>query len=524
MTMISYAQNFEDVMLSRALADVEQGFYIDVGANDPGIDSVTQAFYDRGWNGINIEPVAQYHRLLCSERARDVNLQLAAGAEEGVLRFYEVADTGLSTADPVLAAHYREQGRQVEQHAVPLTTLDAICAAHARLPIHFLKIDVEGGEAQVLQGFDLRRWKPWILVIEATRPLSEIPSQAEWEPLVLDAGYEMVYFDGINRFYLAPQKAALRSAFEAPPNYFDGFVLRPDHVFSSPVAPLVEQRAAAAIEARSVELVAQTSQRVEAEVRAAMADEFNARWAANLAEFTMEINAERAVTLQREVQLDRIRAWARITDRRLDESQMRWHDAVLQVQHAQLQIVRANSEARQLRERIAVVQVQAQAQSHAVYASRSWRVTLPMRTASTWLRQARLRLRHHLANPRATAGLCARRILRGGWNRVRTHPTLANLVRNWFARHPQGADLVLRKVFANVLADPAGSPAAAGVPAVGIAASGVAIATPGGRMHSAWAPTVLRTEHVRLTVLHVLQVERLSSGQANLAGQPAAMT
>jgi len=48
-TFISYAQNHEDVLLYRALKGVGKGFYIDVGANDPEEDSVTKAFYDRGW-------------------------------------------------------------------------------------------------------------------------------------------------------------------------------------------------------------------------------------------------------------------------------------------------------------------------------------------------------------------------------------------------------------------------------------------------------------------------------------------
>lgn len=57
MTFISYAQNFEDVRLWRALKQFEHGFYIDVGANDPSHDSVTKAFYDHGWHGINVEPM-----------------------------------------------------------------------------------------------------------------------------------------------------------------------------------------------------------------------------------------------------------------------------------------------------------------------------------------------------------------------------------------------------------------------------------------------------------------------------------
>jgi hypothetical protein len=40
----SFAQNFEDVTLWRALRDVGQGSYIDIGAQDPETDSVSLAF------------------------------------------------------------------------------------------------------------------------------------------------------------------------------------------------------------------------------------------------------------------------------------------------------------------------------------------------------------------------------------------------------------------------------------------------------------------------------------------------
>ena len=46
---VSYAQNFEDVILNRIFKDKESGFYIDVGAHHPIYDSVTKAFYERGW-------------------------------------------------------------------------------------------------------------------------------------------------------------------------------------------------------------------------------------------------------------------------------------------------------------------------------------------------------------------------------------------------------------------------------------------------------------------------------------------
>src|SRR5664279_1896466 len=57
---VSYAQNGEDVVLFRALGAVEGGRYVDVGANDPIFESVTYAFYLRGWSGITIDPCLLY--------------------------------------------------------------------------------------------------------------------------------------------------------------------------------------------------------------------------------------------------------------------------------------------------------------------------------------------------------------------------------------------------------------------------------------------------------------------------------
>src|SRR5690349_11165871 len=97
MTFVSYAQNCEDVMLYRALRDVAQGFYIDVGAAGPDVDSVTRAFYERGWRGINIEPVAACHEQLAAARPEDTNLPIAVADYRGTLAFNEIFGTGLST-------------------------------------------------------------------------------------------------------------------------------------------------------------------------------------------------------------------------------------------------------------------------------------------------------------------------------------------------------------------------------------------------------------------------------------------
>jgi FkbM family methyltransferase len=223
MAWVSYAQNFEDVMLMRALRHVENGVYIDVGAQGPEQGSITKAFYDRGWSGINIEPVPQYFELLLAARPRDINIQCFVGAVPGSREFFEVADTGLSTGIESLAARYSD--RDVHRRTVAQTNLDAICREHGVRTVHFLKIDVEGAENEVIEGFSFTQVRPWILVIEATVPNTSQSSHAAWEPAVLSHEYELVWDDGINRFYLAAEHRDLTHAFEKPPNYFDGFIL-----------------------------------------------------------------------------------------------------------------------------------------------------------------------------------------------------------------------------------------------------------------------------------------------------------
>jgi FkbM family methyltransferase len=229
MTVISYAQNGEDIVLSRALAHISNGFYIDVGAQDPTVDSVTRYFYERGWRGVNIEPVRYWHARLEQERPEDVNLCVAVGDHSGEISLYEVVGTGLSTTVGDVASRHAATEREVIEKRVPMTTLDDICAARHIGQVHFLKIDVEGAEASVLHGISLDRIRPWIILVEATEPNTQVPTHEGWEPLLTAREYEFIYADGLNRFYLAREHQQLRSSFALPPNYFDDFITYREH-------------------------------------------------------------------------------------------------------------------------------------------------------------------------------------------------------------------------------------------------------------------------------------------------------
>lgn len=225
---ISYAQNFEDVMLNRLFPNENSGFYIDVGAHHPVIDSVTKAFYEKGWRGINIEPVKEYYELLQKERNRDVNLNIALGEKESELEFFELESTGLSTFDQQMAYQLAEVGKfTVNSYKVPLKKLADICQEKVTCQINFLKIDVEGWEEKVILGHDWENFRPIVVVLEATIPNSPVRTETNIQNILEGHNYSYVYFDGLNDYYLANERDDLKSCFNTPPNVFDKFIRYP---------------------------------------------------------------------------------------------------------------------------------------------------------------------------------------------------------------------------------------------------------------------------------------------------------
>lgn len=225
MTLISYAQNFEDVMLWRCFGHLKHGFYIDVGAYDAELDSVTRVFYDKGWNGINIEPSPLAFESLKNHRIRDINLNCGCGARNETDSFWEIEGTGLSTSIEGFKVQYAKEGRNGKEYSIEIKSLQSICEKHAPPSIQFLKIDVEGYEKEVLLGCDFIKYRPEVVLVEATDPNSQNENHSNWEHILIDNHYIHCYNDGLNRFYVANERSDLLPFFKYPPNVFDDYVL-----------------------------------------------------------------------------------------------------------------------------------------------------------------------------------------------------------------------------------------------------------------------------------------------------------
>jgi FkbM family methyltransferase len=226
-TIVSHAQNGEDVVLWRALGHLSVGVYVDVGGYDPDVHSVTRLFYDHGWRGVTVEPVPDFAQGFRDQRPEDETVEAAVTdqhVDEVVL--HRFGSTGLSTLDDRIAVRHDHDGRDQTDLRVRALSLDEILERSSLVhdEIHFLKIDVEGAEAQVLRSVDLTRWRPWVVLVEATEPLSAGASHSEWEPLVLSAGYEFTLFDGLSRWYVSPDHPELTPALSYPACALDDYI------------------------------------------------------------------------------------------------------------------------------------------------------------------------------------------------------------------------------------------------------------------------------------------------------------
>lgn len=380
MSFVSYARNREDVMLRRALDGLTNGFYVDIGARDPDEHSVTKTFYEAGWRGINVEPVNHWHEKLVRARPEDINIRAMVGASEQPVEFFEVEDTGLSTADKTQAEIHRNAGRTVTQTIITSTRLDTLLAAHNVGVVHFLRIAAKSSEGDVLRSIDLQTWRPWILVIEATKPTPLAPAHDVWQEYLEAASYEFIYFDGLNKYFVSQEKYELKKAFSTPPNVFDRYMTVGEKENEENIAKLTAE--------------AERSRRLAAERDFALLD--NKRLTVRLADKRMELQATRDELEARRMELESKHGEleAKRTELASAYRELETKQTELESEHGEIEATRVALESahRELETKRTELESEhgeieakraeldgLRAQIHLIQTSLSWRVTRPLR-------------------------------------------------------------------------------------------------------------------------------------------------
>ena len=147
---------------------------------------------------------------------------MAVSETPGEITYYEHPDGGLGTTVETIADLHKTSGHlQKEGLKVKTLTLTQICDEYAPRDVHFLKIDVEGGEGSALRSMDFQKYRPWILCIESHLPLRpSIQTYEEWDHYVLDSGYQFVFTDSINRYYVAREHGERSASFAFPSDFY----------------------------------------------------------------------------------------------------------------------------------------------------------------------------------------------------------------------------------------------------------------------------------------------------------------
>jgi FkbM family methyltransferase len=197
------SQNGEDRWLDSHFGRKRSGFFVEVGAYDGVNLSNSYHFEQNGWTGVLVEPDPDMAERCRRERPRSLTFECAAGGPDsaGEISFFKVAGGEAYSTTSLTAAH-RERldrlGLAWREVRVRVRTLDSILE-EARAPrVDFVSIDVEGGELAVLRGFDIRRWKPAVVIVETNSAVRD-PGIRRY---FVANGYAYRHSIDVNDFYL----------------------------------------------------------------------------------------------------------------------------------------------------------------------------------------------------------------------------------------------------------------------------------------------------------------------------------
>lgn len=189
----------------------EDGCFIEVGAADGISWSNTYGLYKAGWRGLMYEPDINSY-LKCVENMKEFPkvkvFPLAVGKEVGKIKLYAAGLGGSTVSEEYLEAIKLRNGwNPTGEYVVDLTTLNKELNKEKILPgeIDVISIDTEGNEPDVLYGFNIKHWKPTMVIVEAHEHYPDIDRPKTFERVnsYFDKhGYKKIYCDEVNNIYV----------------------------------------------------------------------------------------------------------------------------------------------------------------------------------------------------------------------------------------------------------------------------------------------------------------------------------
>lgn len=167
----SFSQSGEDLIIRRALSrmGINRPTYLDIGANDPVINSNTYLLYTKGSRGVLVEPDPFLFRKLKKKRSKDILINCGIGlCNDELADFYVMSNKSLNTFSKKDAEKVQSYGKEKIEKIikVPIITINEVIKKNLDRFPNFISIDVEGLDLELLITFDFDKYQPELFCIE----------------------------------------------------------------------------------------------------------------------------------------------------------------------------------------------------------------------------------------------------------------------------------------------------------------------------------------------------------------------
>jgi len=209
---ISYSLEGEDLILRSLLRDVDQGTYIDAGANHPIIINNTYGFYARGWTGLAIDGNHEFAGLWADLRPNDAFVHALLSDVVKEVEFRIFPDDTMSSIDAATSERYaaRVDPAMVRVEKMKTSRLCDLRDAYlAHREIHLLSVDVEGEDLNVLIGADVGAMRPGVIVVETKHCSLYRPLDNYLVKFLTDLDYRLIAKTPLDAFFVLPEKSYL---------------------------------------------------------------------------------------------------------------------------------------------------------------------------------------------------------------------------------------------------------------------------------------------------------------------------